>query len=131
MKYFIPAILWAALIFALSATPGRHMPDLSFWDLLQPDKVGHLVVYAILVGAMLWGFYRLRQREKIPQNVIVMVVLFAILYGISIEFMQSHFFSGRNFDVLDILANIIGCLTGLLSLRFFKHQNTPTSSKIE
>jgi len=120
-KYFIPAILWGALIFGLSATPGRHMPDLSFWNLFQPDKVGHFVVYAVLVGAILWGFHRLHQGEKIPSNIVIMVVLFAILYGISIEFMQSHFFSGRNFDVLDILANIIGCLTGLLSWRFFKH----------
>ena len=120
-KYFIPAVLWAALIFALSATPGRHMPDLTFWNLFQPDKVGHLVVYAVLVGAMLWGFQHLRQREKIPRNVITIVVLFAISYGISIEFMQFNFFSGRNFDVIDILANIIGCLIGLLSLRFFKH----------
>ena len=120
-KYFIPAVLWAVIIFWLSATPGERMPDLSFWNLLQPDKVGHLGVYAILVAATLWAFYRFYERNKIPFVVVLSVVFFAILYGIGIEFMQFYFFSGRNFDVLDILANIMGCLIGLLSLRFFRY----------
>lgn len=118
-QYFIPAVLWALLIFALSAVPGNSMPDFSFWNIMQPDKAGHLGVYCILVSAMLWGAYRNFRPDKIPKHAIISVLLFAIFYGIGIEFMQSHFFSGRNFDVLDILANIIGCLIGLLSLRFF------------
>lgn len=119
MKYFIPAILWGIVILGLSAIPGNSLPDISFWSLIQPDKVGHLGIYCIFVSAMLWGMNRNFRPAKIPVYTVIVVVLFAILYGILMEFMQSYFFSGRNFDVLDILANIIGSFVGLLSLKLF------------
>jgi len=119
MRYYIPAILWSLLILGLSAMPGSSLPDFSLWSLAQPDKIGHLGIYCIFVSIMLWGAYRNFRPDKIPLPVVIFIILFAIFYGISMEFMQSYFFSSRNFDVLDILANIIGCLIGMVSLRFF------------
>ncbi len=119
MKYFIPAILWAVLILVLSGMPGNAMPSFDWWHLFQPDKVGHVVVYAILTGLLLWGTVKKIQLKPLPKNTIVTVVLIAVLYGISMECMQWQFFPGRNFDVLDIIANIIGSFAGLACLRFF------------
>lgn len=128
MRYYIPAILWSFIILILSGIPGNSLPDFSLRSIAQPDKIGHLGIYCIFVSIMLWGAYRNFRPDKIPRHVIVFILLFAIFYGISMEFMQSHFFSGRNFDVLDILANIIGCLIGMVSLRFFYRQKNDNLS---
>ncbi len=118
IKYFIPAVLWAMLILGVSTMPGSSLPDFEWGDLLQPDKLGHLVVYGIFTGTLLWGNAKWFHPEKMPRYTIIIVLLVAVLYGILMEWLQWQFFPGRNFDVLDIIANIIGCFIGLTSLRF-------------
>lgn len=118
VKYFIPAVLWAMLILGVSTMPGNSLPDFDWGNLLQPDKLGHLLVYGIFTGTLLWGNARWFHPEKMPRYTIIIVLLVAVLYGILMEWLQWQFFPGRNFDVLDIIANIIGCFIGLTSLRF-------------
>jgi len=117
IKYFIPAVLWAALILGLSTMPGSSLPDFDWGNLLQPDKLGHLAVYGIFTGFLLWGNAQWFRPEKMPRYTVILVLLVAVLYGILMEWLQWQFFPGRNFDVLDIIANIIGCFIGLISLK--------------
>ena len=120
-RYFTPAILWALLILGLSTMPGNSLPDFDWGHLLQADKLGHLVVYGIFTSTLLWGSRQWFYPDRIPQYMIITAVLMAILYGILMEWLQWQFFPGRNFDVLDIIANIIGSFIGLIILktRFF------------
>ncbi len=113
MKGFIPAYLWAAVIFGLSVMSGVNLPE-SLFDLFQPDKVGHLVVYGVLVFLFLRAF---KISDRLTDKKVFWVVLGSALYGISLEIVQYTFFPGRFFEVLDIIANIIGSLTGWI---FFK-----------
>jgi len=46
------------------------------------------------------------------------IVLIMALYGIIIEFIQVNFIIGRSFELLDILADLAGCLI-FLGFRFF------------
>jgi VanZ family protein len=39
-------------------------------------------------------------------------------YGILLEFGQYYIFPGRYFEILDIVANIIGSISSLLFLKF-------------
>lgn len=120
-KYFIPAVLWAILILGVSTMPGSSLPDFDWGNLLQPDKLGHLVVYGIFTSMLLWGSRYWFYPDRIPQYAIIIALFTAIFYGIVMEWLQWQFFPGRNFDVLDIIANIIGCFIGLINLktRFF------------
>ena len=110
MKAFIPAIVWALLILYLSTGPGISLP-VKWWDLLAPDKIGHAVFYGILVILILWGF---GQQAPLSQKIAWGVVLGASAYGIGMEVIQYAFFPGRYFEVLDIIANIIGTIAGLI-----------------
>ena len=119
MRAFIPAVLWGIIILIISLMPGSSLPNFSFFDLFQPDKVGHLVFYGIFVALMLLGFHQRMSPEEIEVKTVAKVVAFGICYGILIELLQYSFFTGRNFDVLDIIANIIGCFVGVSSLKLF------------
>ena len=119
MKVFIPAICCGLIILVLSLMPGSSLPSFSFIDLFQPDKLGHFVAYGVFTASLLYGFVQQVLPEKIARQTVIKVFLFAISYGVIIELMQYSIFTSRNFEVLDIIANIIGCLVGVLSLKLF------------
>lgn len=120
MKYFLPAGIWAAIIFGLSVMPGTSMPKFSLLDFLQPDKLGHFVVYAILVFLLFWG-YKKRDGQLPKQAGKIRIFSYSVLYGIGIECIQ-QFLTDRHFDVLDIIANIIGCSFGLTIVYFINRK---------
>lgn len=47
------------------------------------------------------------------------VVGLCSVYGLFMEILQFTFFPGRYFEVLDIIANIIGSFAGLFVFKFF------------
>ncbi|MFT5645733.1 MAG: VanZ family protein [Aureispira sp.] len=109
IKYFIPAITWAILIWSLSTTSNLpHIP----WSFLSPDKIGHLVFYAILTLLLIVGFvHSLSWKQKGAISWILFCMIIAGLYGVSLEFVQATI-PGRSFDYADMLANFIGTFLG-------------------
>ncbi len=100
LKCLLPALFWALIILFLSAHPqiGISKPS---W-LLQPDKFAHAGAYALLSFLLQYGF----KQAYVP-------VILGTIYGITIEFLQQAFFYGRQLDVFDMLANLVGCLIGV------------------
>lgn len=86
-----------------------------FSNILEPDKVGHAAAYFVMSASLLWGFYR---TVGISPATMVAAAAASILYGIGMEFIQYAFFPNRFFEVLDIIANIIGSISGIFGLYF-------------
>ena len=107
LKAFSPALIWSAIILGLSISPSISLPP-SWMDLIGWDKVGHLTFYAILAMTWAWGFQKWG-RPNLRRSIWI-----SIFYGILIECVQYTFFPNRYFEVLDIIANIIGVLLGAL-----------------
>jgi VanZ family protein len=100
---WLPVVLWAAVIFALSSIP--HLSSgLGTWDTIL-RKGAHLTEYAIL--AML--LVRALERE-VPAFVL------GVLYAASDEFHQS-FVRGRHAAPLDVAIDSVGLALGLLAWR--------------
>ena len=110
---FIPALLWAALIFWLSTGEPVEVPRFS--SIIEPDKLEHAAAYLVLSALLLWGFYRTSGASPVAMAIAMMA---SILYGISMEIVQYAFFPNRFFEVFDIIANIIGSILGVLGLNF-------------
>jgi VanZ family protein len=81
------------------------------------DKLVHIVINAALI--FLWVAYFFKKGLLTQQKVIVLLFL-SIAYGIIIELCQEYFTTSRSADVFDVVANIVGCLTGLLIFKFLK-----------
>lgn len=79
------------------------------------DKIGHLAAYGLLAWLTFWGFSR--PAAKIKPGILLIMV---ILYGVTMEFMQLKFFPYRSFEILDIVANIIGSFGGYLIFKYLK-----------
>lgn len=109
MLRFLPAMLWAGLIFALSHR--QKLPDVpvSFPGL---DKFLHAGVYGVLgvllMFAMRWPTGRRR----------LLVIALCTLYGITDELHQV-FVPGRSADPLDLLADAVGAALAVATVSFW------------
>ena len=103
-----PVVLWAGVIFGLSAIPSLSS-GLGTWDEVL-RKAAHMTEYAIL-GALL---LRATRRPGIALGL-------AALYAISDEVHQ-HFVEGRHAAALDVLIDATGALVGVLAWRWLSRR---------
>lgn len=102
VSVWVPVLVWAAVIFALSSIPSLGT-GLGTWDLIL-RKLAHITEYAIL--ALL-----LRRAVATP-----VAFAAAVLYAISDEFHQT-FVHGREGRPRDVLIDTVGVVLGLLAAR--------------
>lgn len=104
---FLPLVGVMTLIFLLSHTQGKNMPE----ALYGLDKLCHAMAYATLAAAALWAW--LPTIKKQPRSGLLLIFFFCLLYGISDEFHQS-FIPGRSPSLADIIADVSGATFILL-----------------
>jgi len=97
------------LLFPATIAPKIDVPSF--------DKIGHLVVFAVLV--ILWGLFISAKKASTDFN-IYKVLLGAFIYGIVIEALQGLFIASRTADGWDLLANTVGILLGWIIFRQIK-----------
>jgi VanZ family protein len=127
---WLPAVLWAGVIFGLSSIPGTQLPPV---DLPQADKLAHLLVYSVLGALVLRGVRRKRfDRGATPVDFDVgagarvgadfrrrwgdfaVSIALTTLYGISDEIHQ-HWTPNRTPDWHDVVADLSGAGLGALA----------------
>ena len=102
MLAWLPALGWAALIFAFSATPDlRFLPEADLDFVLR--KLGHMGVFGIL-ALLLW--YALARTTSLRRPCTWAAGL-AILYAMTDEFHQSVV-AGRHASWTDVAIDAIG-----------------------
>ncbi len=108
--YIIFTLSYATLIFILSSIPQppSYIEEPGF------DKIKHVIEYSIL-GFFTLGCFTDRNRVKI----IILVIIVCSLYGILDEIHQ-HFVPGRYSSSLDMVANSVGSILGVMTLRYHK-----------
>jgi len=114
IKYWLPVIIYAILIFYLSSLTGKDIPGL----FIGQDIVGHLTEYAIL-ALLLSRALKAYSPKLIHSKRILLVCVIAIIYAASDEFHQS-FVAGRDSSSFDLFIDAIGSLTGGLLYRWQK-----------
>ncbi len=113
MTNFIPALIWALIIFALSVSSGVQLPEI---EAVSPDKLGHGLSYAILTWLILRA---LRKNELLTDRTMLLVVAISSIYGAMLEIVQFYFLPNRFFEFWDIIANIIGSIAGYYLFKYF------------
>ena len=105
-----PAVLWAAVLFFLSAVP--DLPETGLLSRVPAgDKLVHLGLYAVLGACLAWGHRRHPGRPPSRAWVHVALIVAGALYGATDEWHQS-FVPGRDASVLDWLADLCGVTLG-------------------
>ena len=90
------------------------MPSLSVWELFSFDSFAHAFLFAVLCFLMIVGLTKQFTFPKLRHFAIRASLLISSMFGIFIELMQHFFIYGRQGDIIDVVANTIGCLLGIV-----------------
>jgi len=106
-------ILWVLIIAVLSFIPGNHLPEIK-WKIISIDALVHFGMYFVLSILLAFAFVFKNKVNLSKLNLYLILVLVGIVFGTFVELVQGSFIYQRYFDLLDILANSIGSLVGML-----------------
>ena len=104
---WLPAGLYALVIFSSSATPAEFLP--AFFP--GSDKIIHFFEYLPFGLLVFRGFFRTAHISRLRSLLITIFVV--ILYSLSDETHQL-FVPGRQFDLLDAFFDVCGATAGSL-----------------
>lgn len=105
------------MILLTTLLPSTSMPSLSIWELFSFDSFAHTFLFGMLNFLMIVGLTKQYTYIKLRHYAIRTSLVISFSFGVSIELMQHFFIYGRQGDIMDVIANTIGCLLGIL---FFK-----------
>jgi VanZ family protein len=117
-KNFWPVLAWALLVLILMGLPGNYFPVVpSVWDLLEPDKIVHVFIFAVFTILMAFGITRRYSTSRHSLAIALQAIGTGILYGGITELMQGYVFTGRTESIYDFTADCVGCIVGYLIFR--------------
>ena len=102
------AVSWTIIIFILLALPGSMLPHEKAFAIPQFDKLVHIGLFGGFV--FLWCLYYSRRNLAQEKLLLIFFRIFIIaaIYGTGMEYVQKYFIPLRDFEVGDILADLIG-----------------------
>lgn len=118
VRSWLPALIWAGVIFLLSAFPDVALPGL-FPEI--DDKIFHWLVYAIF-GILLLRATAGHAWASAHAGKWVAFML-GVLYALSDEYHQ-RFVPGRTADVFDLFADALGLLSAVLYVYFRESEDS-------
>lgn len=119
--YLWLALLWTCLVTVLSLVTigniGNSIP------IPNKDKYVHFTFYFVFV--VVWSLFA--KRTNMTKKIKWIVLFSAIGYGILMEICQGIISTNRSPDIMDVFANSIGAITGLIFITIIlkKYKTTP------
>lgn len=105
-------ISWAVIIAVLSLIPGDQLPQID-WEFISIDTLVHFIMYLVLAFSM--GLSTLKKNLNLSKTKLYLLILTAgIGYGALIEILQGTLIYRRYFDLMDLLANSLGTIFGII-----------------
>jgi VanZ family protein len=103
IKYWLPFLLWAVVIFSFSANPTRPSSEIHWQDFII-KKTAHIIEYAVFTTLL---YRALRKVGYDIKKAGYTALAIAFLYGTTDEYHQS-FTPGREPTIRDILFDTLG-----------------------
>lgn len=118
LKFWLPVILWAGLIFYLSGVPNLNSGMSAFYDVFF-RKLAHAGEFGILTFLLLRALYFGKKMDF--KKALIWSLFLAILYAFSDEFHQ-YFVPEREARLRDVGVDSLGVIFfGMTSLFIYKY----------
>jgi VanZ family protein len=110
-KYFAKlyiAISWTLIVLILLSLPGKMLPNEPAFKIPNLDKVVHICLFGgfVLLWCLYAGTRRLSQKKLLEYFFYIFII--GVTIGISMEYVQKYFIPNRDFELGDIIADMIG-----------------------
>ena len=107
--YWMPVIVWMAVIFAVSSIYEDRLPHI---DIISVDKIFHFSEYFVFGILLFRAFLGSRIPLSVPAVILLSIIL-ASAYAVADECHQ-YFVQGRSADFFDFLADFAGLNMGII-----------------
>lgn len=107
-RYRWVAVSWLVIMCVLFFLPGSAFPGENWLSKIYFDKLVHVGLFAILIFLWRSAF----DFEFFAYTFILL--LSALLYGVTVEYIQRDFVPNRDFDLYDVVADMAGAIIGLV-----------------
>lgn len=108
---FTSFILFFSITLYLFTLPQTSLKRFAWITIPHFDKLVHISIFFSLFYLFTHFLSTVIQSKFLT---LIISLFFLSAYGISIEFIQEKFIVGRSFELADIIADLSGCLLGLL-----------------
>jgi VanZ family protein len=119
IKYWLPTVIWMAIIFSFSQHPSIQASSTSILDFII-KKMAHFWEYFILSTLLAYSLTKSTSASR--RRTTLLAIVISIVYALTDEFHQS-FVPGRTPAMRDIIIDITGALSAqiviLRSKRFW------------
>ena len=104
---YVP-IVWTLIVGILCCLPGKVLPKETGFTIPQLDKVVHIGMFGGFV--FLWNLYLSKRSSAIRFLLKGFFIVYVIgnIYGIGMEYVQKYWIPGRDYDLADMIADMIG-----------------------
>ena len=127
VTFYLPVLIWMALIFTLSSIPGSTLKDIEF-------PYAHPIAHSMLYGVLYYLSFRALSHHRLGQMrtsfSLAASFLIVALYGMSDEFHQS-FVPGRTEElkdfIIDLSAALVVMIGVIVSRKFWKRSRAQDS----
>ena len=111
IRFWLPVVIWAVVIFLFSARPTRRATQI-FWQDFIIKNSAHVFEYGIFTILL---YRALKEGGMEKKEAGVSSVILAVLYGVSDEFHQS-FTPGRESTARDVIFDTIGAVLAIYGI---------------
>lgn len=125
LLYYLPVLVWAAVIFSFSAMPSTGIGEYSLRFFLE-RKGAHVFEYTVL-SMLLFRMFVVHAPKRTLESSLLSAVV-ALLYAVSDEIHQLFVF-GREGKIGDVLIDVFGIMIGFI-LAFWWHERRYRMSKV-
>ena len=109
----MPASAWAIFILVLCTSSNGGFVPHNFIG-VHTDKWGHAFIFSVQVYFLMLGFIKMWRYSFLINKIRLISVLIAAVFAIAIELIQHYFTTDRMGDYLDVIADFVGILCGLI-----------------
>lgn len=102
------------IILILLGLPENDLPDTSFLNIPNLDKIVHILLFLFFSILLARGFAAQHSISFLKKYFILSAFLFGTFYGGLTEVLQGTFFISRTADVVDFIFDTLGCAAGLI-----------------
>lgn len=118
IQNYYRSLIIAVIILILTMLPGDSIRPVMIFPFHFLDKLAHFFVFMVL-SIFLFADIKKNNNKLSNIKVLFLVLLINIFYGATIEVLQSVITIDRSAELLDLAANSLGILTGvLLQIKF-------------
>ena len=112
---YIPALVWWFVVLILMCTPGKDLPELGSWtELISLDKLIHIGVFGLLAYLFMRPVAIRDISVSIKKQTFLKIAIAGSIWGLTLEFVQHFWIPGRSMDLMDFVADAIGCMLAYL-----------------